>query len=70
VGAEIDVFSEIEGLEQEDEIFATIIAIAMLGQLCQENAAAWGLMEAKAIKWLQARGVDYEALISTAIVLL
>jgi hypothetical protein len=67
VGGAIQVFPELDGVDRADEIFATIVALAILRAKCMENAAAWRMIEGKAVRWLKARGVDFEPLIARAV---
>jgi hypothetical protein len=40
------------------EVLASIIAIAFLRATCEDNLAAWRMIEPKAVRWLSGNVVD------------
>jgi hypothetical protein len=59
----IEIFPSLVSPEDGDEIFATIIGVAILRAEFQDKAVAWRMIEAKALKWLTGRCEDFEMLI-------
>jgi hypothetical protein len=61
------MFPELDGIERADQVFATIVAIAILTAEFRDQAPAWTMIEKKAIKWLGLRHVEFEPLRARAI---
>jgi hypothetical protein len=56
----VDEFAVLAGQAKADAIFATIVAVAILRARFIDRAAAWRLIEGKALKWLTGRYDGFE----------
>jgi hypothetical protein len=68
IGAPIEVFPEVSGLGCE--VFATILAIALLRKRLMNSHGSWSMIEAKAVRYLGQHSIDIEGLISRAVSLI
>jgi hypothetical protein len=59
-------FAALSSHAEARAVFATIVGLAILRVIFPKKAAAWRMVEAKALKWLTHRGVDNETLIAEA----
>jgi hypothetical protein len=63
----IDPFPALPGDAEGNAIFATIVALAVLRVKFQHRAAAWRMIERKALTWLSGRCDDFEEMIDEAV---
>jgi hypothetical protein len=62
----IAAFPQLQNVEDENSIFASVLALAILRKTFSSNRASWSLIEEKCLNWLASQNVDSEALISHA----
>jgi hypothetical protein len=67
LGHRIPKFSALSGRTEENEIFATIVAVAILRTKFREKAPAWRIIERKALNWPSVCCPEVEALIAEAV---
>jgi hypothetical protein len=67
VGRRIQKVAALSAIDEGKRIFATIVAVAILRGKFPARAAAWSLIEEKALAWLSGRCPGSEVLIDEAV---